>query len=638
MGRVAVSALHALASTAGLQREWVDAGGAARTVDDAALYAILNAMNIPARDAARMRDSQAAIGALRARARVRTAQAGLHVRLSDLHAGPLELVHEDGTALVVPVDDAGVLRAPSRPGDWQYIARGDVHQLAVGPRRCYSVADALDVPAPRAWGVGLQAYATRAPDEPGVGTAEGVAIWAARIARHGGDAISLSPVHAARPHAGHYSPYAPSDRRFLDPVYAAPARVLGAATVARAYDEAGLTGVAALDAGELIDWGAAIGLARQRLRALYAAQDSWPDAVRSDHATFVADGGTALAAYAEHAARDWGDSDSRFAGFAQWLAHRSWHTVQREARNRGMGIGLIADIAVGFDPGGAEAAAWPDAVLSGLELGAPPDAFNDRGQTWGITGYSPADLEAKGFAPFRDLLRATMRGRGGVRIDHILGLMRLWVVPRGASPADGAYLTCPLDDLLNLVALESWRQRCIVIGEDLGVVPNGIRAVLAQRGVLGIDVLPFTRDRAGSFLAPAQWRREAVATTTTHDLPTLAGWAAARDIDWRERLAGEPSGSRTAARVQRAADVAALDATCASALGIRGVEAWPAFVAASASPLALLPAEDALGLMEQPNLPGTVDGHPNWRRRLPAAAGALDARLNAFARAREIAP
>ncbi|MFL6587502.1 MAG: 4-alpha-glucanotransferase [Luteimonas sp.] len=632
-----MTSLHALAATAGLQRDWVDADGASRTVDDAALHAILDAMHIPAHDAARMRDSRRAIEASRSRTRVRTAQAGAEVWIGAVRGGALELVHEDGAGIVLRVDDAGIVRAPSRPGDWQYTLRGTAHWLVVAPARCYGIVDALDVAAPRAWGVGLQVYATRAPGDPGVGTATGVADWVPRVAQHGGDAIALSPVHASRPHAGHYSPYAPSDRRFLDPVYAAPARVLGAATVARAYADAGLAGREALDAADLIDWAAATDLAQRRLRALHAAFDGCPDVLRQDHAAFVADGGAALASYADHAARDRGDGDSRHAIFAQWLVDRSWRTVQQDARDRGMGIGLIADIAVGFDPDGAEAAAWPDAVLSGLELGAPPDAFNDQGQTWGVTGYSPAGLEASGYAPFRALLRATMRGRGGVRIDHILGLMRLWVVPRGASPADGAYLACPLHDLLNLVALESWRQRCIVIGEDLGVVPDGIRAVLAQRGVLGIDVLPFTRDREGSFLAPAQWRREAIATTTTHDLPTLAGWAAARDIDWRERLAGEPSGFRAAARNQRAADVAALDATCASALGIQGVEAWSAFVAASASPLALLPAEDALGLMEQPNLPGTVDGHPNWRRRLPAEAGALDARLTAFDRAREIA-
>jgi len=206
----------------------------------------------------------------------------------------------------------------------------------------------------------------------------------------------------------------------------------------------------------------------------------------------VREGGDALAAYAAFAARDAGDDDVAFQLFAQWLAARSWSNVQQCARDGGMRIGLISDLAVGFDPHGAEAAAWPDAVLPGLVLGAPPDAFNADGQAWGISSYSPTALKATGFAPFIGLLRAVMHGRGGVRIDHILGLLRLWVLPAGGSAGDGVYLRYPFDDLLRLLALESWRNRCIVIGEDLGVVPDGLRERLAARGVLGIDVLMFT--------------------------------------------------------------------------------------------------------------------------------------------------
>ncbi len=237
-----------------------------------------------------------------------------------------------------------------------------------------------------------------------------------------------------------------------------------------------------------------------------------------------------------------------------------------------------------------------------------------------------------------------MRDRGGVRIDHILGLLRLWTIPRGASSADGVYLRYPLHDLLRLLALESWRHRAIVIGEDLGVVPDGIRAELSQRGVMGIDVLLFTRDAKGAFLAPAHWRGDAIATTTTHDLPTLRGWRCGEDIDWRRRLQLSDAAQQRADHATRRADVARMDAAVAAALPQAHDPELDAlrFVAATPSPLALLPAEDALGLDQQPNLPGTVDGHPNWRRRLPAAdtaaAGApLDTRLQAFAHARRSA-
>ncbi|MEE7548075.1 4-alpha-glucanotransferase, partial [Xanthomonas sp. Kuri4-1] len=199
--------------------------------------------------------------------------------------------------------------------------------------------------------------------------------------------------------------------------------------------------------------------------------------------------------------------------------------------------------------------ASPDAVLRGLVLGAPPDAFNADGQVWGIGSYSPAGLRRTGYAPFIALLRAVMRDRGGVRIDHILGLLRLWVVPEGAGSDAGAYLGYPLHDLLNLLALESWRHRAIVIGEDLGVVPPGIRGELSRRGVMGIDVLMFTRDQEGDFLPPSQWRRDAVATTTTHDLPTLTGWRAGRDIDWRRRLELISAEQAASDKTARARDV-----------------------------------------------------------------------------------
>ncbi|MET0289213.1 MAG: 4-alpha-glucanotransferase, partial [Pseudoxanthomonas sp.] len=236
------------------------------------------------------------------------------------------------------------------------------------------------------------------------------------------------------------------------------------------------------------------------------------------------------------------------------------------------------------------------------------------------------------------LLRAVMRDRGGVRIDHILGLLRLWTVPRGARKGEGAYLRYPLQDLLRLLAIESWRHRAIVIGEDLGVVPPGIRAELSRRGVMGMDVLMFTRDRDGHFLPPSQWRTDAVATTTTHDLPTLIGWRGSIDTAWRQRMGLLKLGQYARDVAGRDADVTAL----VQAVDAAGFElpdtpaAWRAFTAASPAPLALLPAEDAMQLEEQPNLPGTVEGHPNWRRRLPGIAGdaALDARLVSFHRAR----
>lgn len=628
--------LHALAEAAGLLRHWEDASGVARTVADADLRAILAAMGLRSDDAQQVRDSLAALGQGAGLPPLITAEAGGAFEVPAAAGRRVRFRHEDGDVVDLACDATGRARAPTRPGDWQFELADHMHTLAVAPVRCYSVADALDLPAPRAWGVGVQVYSTRHADDAGLGDAAGVLAWVQRVADTGGDAVALSPVHASRPCSGVCSPYSPSDRRYFDPVHAAPSLVLGASFV---REVCGVLDDPLPTPGALIDWPRASALRWHRLRALHAARTRLPDPLCADLAGFLRDGGDALQAFARHAAQDHGDGDADLHLFAQWLASRGWQAVQREARDRGMGIGLIADIAVGFDPAGAEAAAWPDAVLQGLELGAPPDAFNAAGQVWGVSGFDPAGLRRTAYRPFRDLLRATMHARGGVRIDHILGLLRLWLVPRGAPSSSGAYLQCPLQDLLNLVALESWRHRCIVIGEDLGVVPPGLRDTLARRGVMGIDVLPFTRDADGAFLPPKRWRREAIATTTTHDLPTLAGWAQGRDLDWRARIDGVPEGTLETQRQARRDDVTRLDAACENAFGATGPVAWAAYAAASPAPLALLPVEDALGLEEQPNLPGTIDEHPNWRRRLPDevdATQALAARLRAFAAARTL--
>jgi 4-alpha-glucanotransferase len=236
------------------------------------------------------------------------------------------------------------------------------------------------------------------------------------------------------------------------------------------------------------------------------------------------------------------------------------------------------------------------------------------------------------------MLRSAFRHAGGVRIDHVLGLTRMWLVPDGFSSTQGAYLRFPFDDLLRLIALESWRHRGIVIGEDLGTIPPGFAERLAGAGILGIRVLWFQR-RDSRFLPPGAWSQEAMATTTTHDLPTIAGWWQARDIDWRARLdmlgpnaseAGEReirNGERTALW-QSMSEAGVLDAR-------EGLQPPPpehppiehaiAYVGMTPAPLAMIPIEDLLGLVEAPNLPGTTDQHPNWRRRMPGTVdGMLD--------------
>ncbi len=252
--------------------------------------------------------------------------------------------------------------------------------------------------------------------------------------------------------------------------------------------------------------------------------------------------------------------------------------------------------------------------------------MNRSGQQWGITSFSPVALRAGGFAPFLATLRAALRTAGGVRIDHAMGLQRLWLVPDGASPADGAYLNYPLTDMLRLLALESERHRAVVVGEDLGTVPAGFRPALDGHGVYGMRVLWFERDRDGKgFAPPAAWDARAMAMTSTHDLPTLAGWWLGADIALRAAH-GVLGRDRNRVEAERDADRAALwRALTRSGAGKGGLPEQPeAFVdaalrhvAAADCALCLLPLEDVLGEIEQPNLPGTIDEHPNWRRRAP---------------------
>ena len=314
-----------------------------------------------------------------------------------------------------------------------------------------------------------------------------------------------------------------------------------------------------------------------------------------------------------------------------------------------MPIGLIADLAVGVDAGGSQCWSRPDETLLGLSIGAPPDLLSPHGQSWGLVAFSPRGLVLNGFSAYIEMLRTAMRHAGGVRIDHAMGLARLWVLPDGASAADGAYLHFPLDDMLRLVRLESWRHRAIVLGEDLGTVPEGFQGKISAAGMLGMRVLWFERAQDLGFTSPSHWDRDAAAMTSTHDLATIAGWWTGGDIAGRERAGVAPGAVQD--WHDRARDRAMLWSAMRASGAAQGpqppdadpgpaVDAAVRHVAGAACGFAVLPVEDALGLLEQPNLPGTLDEHPNWRRRLPGLAAdllddpAVAARLSAFATAR----
>jgi 4-alpha-glucanotransferase len=538
--------------------------------------------------------------------------------------------------------------------------------LIAAPRRAFGVQD-LGA-GERLWGVTAPLYGLRSETDWGVGDFAGLGELAQVCAGLGAAFLGINPIHAQLPAApDRYSPYSPSSRRYLNVLLIAIEQV-----PERAQSEAARALLARPDfrarlerarRAELIDYPAIAALKLEALALLFASLRAQPRGPRSSaFEAFRREAGPSLERQAmfdalfehfrsqdpaHHTWRTWplpyqdvtSAEVARFAAaqrervvffaYLQWLAHEQLAQAQREAA-AGMPLGLYLDLAVGVTPDGAEAWAHRGSVVAGASLGAPPDEFNEAGQNWGLAPLSPHALRTRAYAPIIEILRSGMRHAGALRIDHILGLQRSFWWPADGAP--GAYVRQPVDDLLGVVALESHRQRCVVVGEDLGTVPDGLRRMLDRTGVLGCSVLYFERNQDGSFRRPAHYRQRSVASTGTHDLPTLAGFWVGRDIDWRERLglyrdpqhAGQ---ERQARRTELTALLRLLEAEGLLPQGIDpsappGSLPWPVaaalhrMLARSPALLMVLQIEDALGAIEQANLPGTIDQHPNWRRRL----------------------
>ncbi len=672
-------ALLKLARVSGLMADWRDITGQPTQVSPEALRALLNALGMPANSEAQIAESLAAQRhALHAiPPPLVTTEAGRELRL-DIPAGRYRVEAEDGTTAegtATPAGHGARMTAPTLPG--YYVVEAGQRQLilAVAPPHAHRIIDAC--PEGRAWGLTAQLYSLRRAGNHGVGDYAALEALATPAATLGADAIAISPVHAqfsADPNR--FSPYAPSSRARLDVRHASCGDIMGApfeppAPLARRLAE--------LEALPLIDWPATTEARLAVLRDLFAAFPNAPQTSLEAFEGFRAAGGAPLRRHAVfealHAAqfgadplrwhwRDWpaelrdpeGPAVAAFAAeheaevefhiFLQWLADRGLGAAQHAARAGGMRIGLITDLAVGVDDGGSDSWGRQAEMLQRVEIGAPPDFFNRRGQSWGITSFSPHGMQASGFAGFREMLSTAFRHAGGVRLDHILGLRRLWLVPCGASPKEGCYLRYPLEDLLRLVALESFRHKGIVIGEDLGTVPTGFRPKLEKAGLAGMRVLWF--ERAGDrFTAPGYWTPGAVAMTSTHDLPTVAGWWEGNDLTWRRKIGLTPVESPKARQAERDALWEAFKASGVAQgrvpsrqNGAPAAHAAAAHIGRAACHLSLLPLEDAVGAVEQPNLPGTIHEHPNWRRRfeLPAermlSEPATEQRLRALARAR----
>ena len=664
--------LKKLAETAGLVLEWDDSDGRPQRLPAETQRVLLARLGFPAESE---QDVKSSLQRLERWNNPQTpaelpplvtADQGAEVDLPcPLSPGSsFSLLLESGSEQDGKVNASGCLPAIDEAGYHQLNLDGRTITLAVAPKRCYSPADAAGRSDPHLWGLAAQLYSLRRPRDGGFGDALALEHLGLAAARQGVAAIAVSPTHAMfSTDPAHFSPYSPSSRLLNNVLYCAPEGLLGRDRVDRAIARSGLEDqLRALEEKEMIDWPQAGVTKLTWLRALYedtlSRSDPEGQALQQRLAEFRRAGGEVLEDHCRFEAllsergpgswRDWPEElrnprsaeVARFAkdasdevgfhAFLQWLVAESLSRTQAALREAGMTVGIIADLAVGADDAGSQTWSRQGEMLEGVSIGAPPDTFNVHGQDWGLSAFSPHGLVRSGFRSFIDMLRASLSHAGGVRIDHILGFMRLWLVPHGAGPTQGGYVSYPLEDMLRLVALESWRHRAIVIGEDLGTVAAGFSEKLADRGILGMQVLWFERDEEGGFIPPEDWSAEAMATTSTHDLPTVAGWWAGRDIDWRADLGlfredQDVEDERRARAKDRAHLARALGllrgTTCPEALEAQDLRASQVLDACALhlgqvpAPLAIVPVEDVLGLEEQANLPATMDEHPNWRRR-----------------------
>src|SRR5581483_1388431 len=323
-----------------------------------------------------------------------------------------------------------------------------------------------------------------------------------------------------------------------------------------------------------------------------------------------------------------GAAEIEFVEFVQWTADRQLRACRDLALRLGMKVGLYLDVAVGVQSDGFEAWNEQTAISRHLSVGAPPDPLNLAGQNWGLAGFNAAGLQLQGFEPYREMLRASMRYAGAIRLDHVLGLKRLYLVPHGFSPRDGAYVQMPFEALLATTALESAAHACVVIGEDLGTVPEGFRDTIAGWGIWSYLVMIFERDGRGAFRRAYQYLANALVTFNTHDLSTYAGWRSFDDLKMKRSLGIDPGESDDA----RWHALAMLDDVLRHhAIDQNDFYAVVAFLAKTKSRLLAISLEDLLGVVSQPNIPGTVNEHPNWRQRLPIELSGISGVINVAA-------
>ena len=598
-----------------------------------------------------------------------------------LEDNPARSDHLDGAVLpataVRKIDGRAIerqtVRLPPLPCGYHRIELSDggarvCAPLIVAPAQCY-LPPAM-ARGQRSWGISAQLYAMRTARNQGIGDFSDLEALLGWASERGADAVGINPLHALFANApAHASPYSPNSRQFLNPFYLDLSAVAdfaesSGAQVLLGAPEMG-TRMAAARAADLVDYETVSAIKRPLFDAIYESFRIRHLGVAGDlraisFRDFQARCGPALERFALHAAlceafgtQDWtawprtyhdpaSDGCARFAQehasrltfhqYLQWQCDLQLSSAAERGRQQGMSIGIYGDLAVSASPDGADVWGAPDVFVAGARMGAPPDPFNEAGQEWGIVPMNPAHMRKTGYANFISLLRANMRHVGALRIDHAMWLQRQFWVPGGFPTTSGAYVNYPLDELLAIVALESRRNECLVIGEDLGTVPEGFRGRMADANLLSYRVLYFEAEN-GAFKPPDAYPALATACVSTHDLPTLRGFWEESDLTDRMRAGvfhseDELCQARSARRVDKRALLAALGETGllpwgvdhndaeSTILTVELAAAIHKFLARSTACLFMVQIDDVAGEAAQANMPGTTSTYHNWRRRM----------------------
>ena len=559
---------------------------------------------------------------------------------------PRELPLQAASPLATDHDERQVALPKGLPlGDHKLTAMIDGREAATA--QLIVAPDQLPLPAARLWGWMVQLYAVRSAW--GMGDYADLAELATWSAAQDAGLLLVNPLHATAPVLPlQNSPYFPASRRFSSPLYLRPEQLpeyaRASARIRADVDEL----AAGVVSGERIDRDAVWAAKSAALELLFPFALERPGAEDSagltDFATWCAlveQHGPDFRGWPQELQDPRGDAAmaarEKLAGrvaYHRWLQQccaEQLAAAQAAATRAGMTVGIVHDLAVGVDPGGADAWALRDVLAAGFSIGAPPDSFNQQGQDWGLPPWRPDRLAELGYGPIREIVRAVLRIGGGLRIDHILGLFRLWWVPEGCSSAEGTFVSYDADALLGILALEAQRAGALVVGEDLGTVPPTVHSMLSERAVLGSTVVWFERDDDGKLVPPQQWRANAVASVTTHDLPTSASFLTGDHVRVRAELGllDDPVAERRGATRERTEMLELMvsegllareDAILADADSPQlaaQIVALHELLGLSPSRVLLAALGDAVGDLRQPNMPGTVDEYPNWR--LPVA-------------------